>query len=157
QVSRLFVLQVSDRLLTQGEKSFDPIANKNVLYVATDGIISLGYTGVAFLDGIPTDQWIAEKLTGANAHYGSRPGTPIGRLPEWYSVGFEKRALGSGFETVFSRQRVLPSTRLSFKFQIVVWKWGRPKRPRAFLAIFLKKKNPSAVDLPHSPRHIGRN
>ena len=54
--SSWFTLQVSDRLVTQAGKQFDPIANKNILYIGPDGIISLGYTGLAHLDGIPTDQ-----------------------------------------------------------------------------------------------------
>ncbi len=54
--SSWFTLQVSDRLVTQAGKQFDPIANKNILYIGPDGIISLGYTGLAYLDGIPTDQ-----------------------------------------------------------------------------------------------------
>jgi len=158
QISHFFVLQVSDRLLTQGKEPFDPIANKNVLYVATNGIISLGYTGVAFLDALPTDQWIVEKLTGMAFDNRSRPGTRFGCLPKWHSIGLAERALVSGLNTTFAKSAMPPiARRLRFEIQIVGWQWGRRKRPRAFLAEILKTENASAVELTHYPRHIGRN
>lgn len=43
---------------------FDPEANKTIVYVARDAIVSIGYTGRAYLEGRPTDQWIAEQLIG---------------------------------------------------------------------------------------------
>jgi len=158
QISRLFVLQVSDRLLTRGKEPFDPIANKNVLYVGTNGVISLGYTGVAFLNAIPTDQWIVEKLTGAAIDNLNRPGTRIGRLPKWYSIGLAERVLVSSLNTTFAESSMLPiARRLPFEVQIVGWQWGRRKRPRAFRASILKRESTSAIELTHSPRHIGRN
>ena len=59
-----YILQVTDRLLTKQGAPVDPLANKNILFHGRNGIVTLGYTGWAYLEGIPTDQWIAEKLTG---------------------------------------------------------------------------------------------
>ena len=59
-----YVMQVSDRRLTDllsgGE--FDAVANKNVVYLARDGIFTICYSGPAYLEGVPTDTWIACKL-----------------------------------------------------------------------------------------------
>src|SRR6476469_5543563 len=67
-ITRGYAFQVSDRLLTRrigtSQKQFDVLSNKNVVYLARDALVSLGYTGWAYLDGIPTDQWIAQKLAG---------------------------------------------------------------------------------------------
>jgi hypothetical protein len=70
---RNYVLQVTDRLVTRAGKSFDPFANKNIIFCAQNGIVSIAYTGLAFLDEIPTDQWIAEKLMGKSFDRSRKP------------------------------------------------------------------------------------
>lgn len=59
-----YVIQVSDRLVTQSQENFDELANKSIVYCAYNGILSISYTGHAFIGSLPTDQWIAEKLLG---------------------------------------------------------------------------------------------
>jgi hypothetical protein len=64
QASKDYLLQVTDRLVTRGPESFDALANKNVLYCATNALVTMAFTGHAFIGDIPTDQWIVETLTG---------------------------------------------------------------------------------------------
>ena len=66
RASTEFVLQVTDRLVTyrQTKKPFDRVANKNILCFASNAVVAIAYTGDAYLDGIPTDSWIAKNLTG---------------------------------------------------------------------------------------------
>jgi hypothetical protein len=59
----IYALQVSDRLLSSNGVSVDHEANKTVLLCGSDGIVSLSYTGPAYLRGMPTDNRIAEALT----------------------------------------------------------------------------------------------
>jgi len=59
-----FVQHAGDRLVTGGPGGPDPEANKTVLYLAKDAVVSIGYTGLAQLDGKPTDQFLAEVLIG---------------------------------------------------------------------------------------------
>jgi len=66
QASRDYVLQVTDRLVTKGNRPFDPLANKNIVYCARNALVAIGFTGIAFLGDIPTDQWIVEQLTGTS-------------------------------------------------------------------------------------------
>jgi hypothetical protein len=88
------VLQVTDRLVTQtiGGQSqpFDPASNKNLVFVATDGVAAIGYTGLSFLDGVHTDQWVAETILGRSLGQGpcGRPAmiTGGGRAG-WPSIG----------------------------------------------------------------------
>ena len=61
-----WIVQVSDRLLTKAGDEFDPNSSKIVLYAARNAVVSIGYSGPAFLDNVPTDQWIANWLDGAN-------------------------------------------------------------------------------------------
>jgi hypothetical protein len=58
------LLQVADRLVTRDGSKYDPIANKNIIYFARDAIVTVGYTGLAYIDNKPTDWWIAEVLFG---------------------------------------------------------------------------------------------
>lgn len=102
--SSAFVLQVSDRLVTSTEwvvdpttrtfvevpRAFDAAANKTAIYHARNGILTIGYSGPAYIDGVPTDQWLASILHG-EAFHESDPGTlwalAIGRAPQWLDVG----------------------------------------------------------------------
>ncbi|WP_373167219.1 hypothetical protein [Mycobacterium marinum] len=43
---------------------FDPHSNKTVIVVGSDCWLVMGYTGVAYLNGKPTDQVIAEAISG---------------------------------------------------------------------------------------------
>jgi hypothetical protein len=60
------VLQVTDRLVTTipHGKKYDELANKNIIYFAKDAIVSIGYTGPAFIGKLPTDSWIVWTLCG---------------------------------------------------------------------------------------------
>jgi hypothetical protein len=59
------IVQVSDRLVTRNAKPEDPLANKSVLFFAKDALVAIGYSGLARIHGVATDQWIAEKLWGS--------------------------------------------------------------------------------------------
>jgi hypothetical protein len=68
-VTSHYSLQVSDRLLTENKgqgryEPWDPASNKSVVVLSRDGLISMGYTGPAFISRIPVDGWIAEAITG---------------------------------------------------------------------------------------------
>src|SRR3989304_2699701 len=66
RASAEFVLQVTDRLVTytRTKQPFDKVANKNILFFASNAVVTIAYTGDAYLDGVPTDHWIAERLAG---------------------------------------------------------------------------------------------
>ena len=104
-VSPRYVMQVADRLvtITKGGKRFDPASNKSLIYLARNAIVTIGYSGLAYLDGIPTDEWIAQTLWGkdlprhddgrAVGHVfggGPRKGIDIGRAIERLRCGSQK-------------------------------------------------------------------
>jgi hypothetical protein len=57
----------------QSQKAFDEFANKSIVYCAFNGILSISYTGHAFIGSLPTDQWIAEKLIGTSFPNNRKP------------------------------------------------------------------------------------
>src|SRR5258708_26583621 len=80
QASINYVLQVTDRLVTQHENvtqrynPFDPLANKNIVYCSKNSVVAIAYTGIAYIDDIPTDKWIAQQLIGEPHERGRRMG-----------------------------------------------------------------------------------
>lgn len=68
-INRTCVIQVSDRLTTmwnggQFLGEYDQLANKTVVYIASDGPLAISYAGAAYVGSRPTDEWIAQKLAG---------------------------------------------------------------------------------------------
>lgn len=67
-----YAFQVSDRRVSQqigrrGQERLDVFerrANKNVVVSTPDALVTIGYSGHAFLGGVNTDTWIVRKLTG---------------------------------------------------------------------------------------------
>jgi len=70
-----FCAMASDRSVTLVDPTshryagpHDPRANKTVVLVTIDAVVSIGYAGTAYLNGQPTDRWIAE-VTSPNANH----------------------------------------------------------------------------------------
>ena len=63
RVSNSNCLQVTDRLVTTtAGLRFDAFANKNLLVLTRDATITIGYTGLAYIDKAPTDVFIAKVI-----------------------------------------------------------------------------------------------
>lgn len=86
-------IQVADRLVSQQQGRFisplDQIANKLVIYRARDAIVSIGYAGQAFIGNIPTDEWIAQLISGEPNVRGPEDmgGFRLGRTPNNWDIG----------------------------------------------------------------------
>lgn len=98
--SPLYVVQCSDRLLTMAAgvdaRAVDPVANKTILYRATDAIAVIGYSGLAYVGGMPTDEYLAALLWGATLARGPdglRPANKSGRRPNHWNMGQAEHAL----------------------------------------------------------------
>lgn len=67
-VTQRFVVHASDRLLTKqiAGKScvHSDIENKSLIVVVKDAICIIGYTGIAYIGDVITDEWIASIITG---------------------------------------------------------------------------------------------
>ncbi|MEX3763691.1 hypothetical protein [Paraburkholderia phenoliruptrix] len=60
------VIQAGDRLITRNVtgriEEVDAQSNKSVLYEASDGLLAISYCGNAYIEGRPTDEWLAGLL-----------------------------------------------------------------------------------------------
>jgi len=131
-----FAVQVTDRLLTTaGGRAFDRDANKNIVFHARDGIAALAYSGIAYLNGTPTDQWIVETITGEQLGSGRQLTATLygGRPKRWPKLGHAMRLLGEAFNEECRRR---PKSVGSDRFEIVAVgyqathsrsPWFRPK------------------------------
>jgi len=141
-----FAVQVTDRLLTtppRGEP-YDWDANKNIILHARDGVAALAYSGIAYLDGIPTDQWIVETITTENWGRGdARPsliGGPPKRLPK---LGHAIRLVG---EALSERCRRDPKGVGRGRFELIAvgYQAAYPHYPfRPVTLAFVKEENDS--------------
>jgi hypothetical protein len=140
-VSPRYICQASDLLVsstTSGKAiaPYDPKFSKNVIFVAKDALVSIGFTGLAYLRGRPTDEWIASVLAGesleahGNRGFGTRIRTEAGRYypANWPDIGFALERLRSACALAFAdlRRRGQQRELAAGLFMSVVgwqWKW----------------------------------
>ena len=145
-VDRSHVLQVSDRLVSQkwtypsGRSIYtahEPFANKAVVYVARDAIATISYTGVAYLDGKNTDQWIAETLDPTIA--GDRFAFQVGGSGRRITIGAAAMRLAeniqAGFRTMSAEKRAA-----GLDMQVAGFKF-RQRKPRGDVPILWRIVN----------------
>jgi hypothetical protein len=141
-------LQVSDRLVSQAGKPYDPVSNKNVVLRASDGLLVFGYTGLAFIDGIPTDSWIADRVSGGFC-------ASIGGALAYGD--FPIRDVGSSLLAISQPLRDDPAFRKSGgEICAVGWQWDG-KRNRSLARNVLWRLQPEGATLRWGqivPRHI---
>jgi hypothetical protein len=108
-----------------------PRFNKHILFLAKDAVVSIGFTGLARIRGVPTDAWIAEVLSGqpgtARASYLELRGHG-GRFypPGWPDLGRALARLRDACSVVFSelrRQRRNNELAAGLAISIAGWQW----------------------------------
>jgi hypothetical protein len=131
-VTPVYVVQVGDRLVTRQwitrdratrAKPVDGLANKCVVYAATDAFVSISYTGIAFIQGKPTDVWLAETL---EADVASGPHSPLrsgGVSEHRITLGAAVGRIARKLETDLGAG--LPSQGGGVTLQLVGWQWRR--------------------------------
>jgi hypothetical protein len=99
------------------------MANKTVVYLGYDSVLILGFAGTAYLDGIPTDEWVAQVLWGRQFER-----NPDGSLPT--AVG-GRRAGPQGLNQVLLtlRKRLAGTPGGSGVTMLVSGWWSRRRRP----------------------------
>lgn len=134
KVSRRFVIQVSDRLLTSygSQLPFDTAANKSIIYFARDAYVAISYSGLAYLEGIPTDEWIGRVLSGdpwdvpcggPGGHFGTR--IQAGQEIHAKDIGLSIRLLRDQLAAVMQSE---PAGHRQYAPQVTISGWQRGKR-----------------------------
>lgn len=157
-----YVMQVSDRLVTCGDNPFDRDSNKTVVFHATDAIVSLSYTGDAYTESLPTDQWIAQNLWGKefpDAGGGRAPGVIFnmsGHRPR--DLGYSLNRLGT---SIAGHLAGLPaSKRKPPEIALAGWQWKRRGLhgiARPIVATMEFKLNPTAGEIGYRILVLRRN
>lgn len=161
EITTRWVLQVSDRLLTVSKagqiEQFDTRSNKTVVFHATDGIATLSYTGLAFLEGTPTDSWIASKLNGTEHPFDPRRvefSIRFGiKRTSWTKFGLALQLLASELSGLASRQSDLRKWPVSIG--AAGWLWYRRKPARPFIAV-VEEVEPGHYGVKWVPRQYGQ-
>ena len=162
-ISPGYVLQASDRLVTVGRSEFDPQSNKSLVFAAPDGIVTMSYCGLAFINDMPTDERIARAISGVTdlmdgpsglTGGGSWWGTRVGPIPRWPDVGQMVQLVARDLEDAISRASV--HVRLvAPAVQVVGFQWSR-RRPFRWRPIAWRIHRPVGgrykADIEISPR-----
>ena len=115
-----YALHVGDRLVSTDGTPHDRLANKSVVFRAGDGLLAFGYTGPAFLRGVPTDTWIADALSG---------GSCVGDVGAVQRGEFPVRDAGSSLWMLCQRLRAEREfRRLGGEVSAVGWQWSARRR-----------------------------
>lgn len=142
--------QSSDRVVSVARphglpRVLDSTFNKTVVFKATDALVTISFTGLAVLDGRPTDQWIAEHLWGGAVldDFAGKPmlGTHQLRPALHKDIVRSINALRDNLAPALTR---CPDSHRQSPLTIIVagWKWSRGNQPRPyFLAL---QRNPSS-------------
>jgi len=75
-------ISVSDRLVTIGSKPHDDEFNKAIICLFDDAIVTITFTGLAKIEGLPSDAWIAKAILGQ-------------RYDEYPLLSFHRRPIGA--------------------------------------------------------------
>lgn len=117
-----WVVQISDRLVVAKRGAdtaeHDPVSNKVVVYRATDALVTIGYTGIAYIGRTTTDQWIAEVFCQEKlAAPGERFGIRTGGKRQTINIGLAVNQLQDAFESLPSN----PVDRHALELVIAGW------------------------------------
>jgi hypothetical protein len=156
----IFTVQVSERLISTEDRRagpatnepvtrrpYDALSNKSIVYRASNAMVSMGYVGSAYLEGKPTDEWLAERLWGESLTVR----TPDGRIPKCIravpnlrDIGFAVRALQASLES-------LAPNPYGISLAIAGWQAFR-KNARPIFIELEKRPNNKLVTRIESPR-----
>jgi hypothetical protein len=122
---------VTDRRVTRCKVLVDPDANKNIVFKARNAVVAIGYTGMAQIGTMPTDQWIAQALTGLIFPEG-RHGP--GSVPTLMTRNYEERYWGIHLRLLRERLNSLSASlsahvraqwvERSFDLLVTGWEWN---------------------------------
>ena len=165
-ITKIDVVQVSDRLVSDRGIEFDPTANKQLVYLGPRWAVSMAYTGTAYIGKLPTDEWIAEALIqkplpriekpwGPVVPAGQKfpvphnsmpeglvgsPVTQVGRQKTFPDLGVAMFHLAGQIDRAFD-SGVVPRDAAAHGLEIVVagWQWGVKKARRPVMFSLIRK------------------
>lgn len=153
-------MEVSDRLVTTDGRAFDAEANKTILFLGLDCSVTISYTGLAYIEGMNTDQWIVERIADQSLNTNGRPAAMGGYAATRQSqnLGLTVAYLAKSLEAYFaSPNQRRDKVSLAFELQICGWYWGRRRRPRPVCVEIVKPAGVKEFSVRWSRRHYSQN
>src|SRR5262245_1968400 len=98
---------VTDRKVTRTGVEYDADANKNLIFGDKNAVVAIAYTGFAYIGDLPTDQWIAQTLTGLVFPKG-RHGK--GTVPMFMTTHYQDRNVGVRIRTLVDQLNAVRPT-----------------------------------------------
>jgi len=149
------LVQASDRLVSRASLPYDASSNKSVIFLGRDGLVTVAYTGLAFLENRPTDTWIAETLSGRITEYvvANRPALQLisGPIEGWPTITQALHRLSQRMQEVFSS---MPASRRPELHSVVVAGWvNSRRRVRPVLLTLDYAASRGLTQSSHLPRH----
>lgn len=152
-----YTLQIGDRLLTtasvagKSRVEWDPFANKSIFLQALNGRVAIGYAGLAFIAGMPTDEWLVTVITGQYpSDFGEISG---GGRPTRFGPRLNL-TLGQTCHLIMSAiERDLPRERFRDEgLEVMICGWTWPKdigktnsRPSTFAQMIAHRGKPNSL------------
>lgn len=146
RASSEFVLQVTDRLVTKNSQPFDKVANKNILYIASNAVVAIAYTGLAYIDGKPTDYWIAENLSGLEIDPYNPPMIESGQFIPPLDIGLALLCLRNELNIREQQEHLF----LLISFQ--GWQWNSKGRLRPLVGNIEIPNHANLFEIYYEPR-----
>jgi hypothetical protein len=148
RASAEFVLQVTDRLVSYKQAPFDKVANKNILYIASNAVVAIAYSGDAYIEEIPTDCWIVENLTGTIADQQHCQSTHFGATRPRRDIGHSLCILRDELNKRLTQVQYL-------LISIHGWQWNSKGRLRPLVGDITKRKTDQGnlFTIYYEPRH----
>jgi hypothetical protein len=153
-LDRFGVNQVSDRLVSHKGKAYDALRNKNVVWEARNGVVVIGFTGHAQLEGRWTDQWIAEQLRGQDlGPAGGRKWAILnGPVPISPDIGQGMLIIQAAASRAF---HAIGRRAMHHQFIVSGWQWNKKGWGRPVLYIVYKDQIGSDFHIWCPPRYWG--
>lgn len=131
-IAKNYAFHVSDRLVTLrrggSEQPHDRLANKSVVFRAKGAIVVIGYTGFAFLDGVPTDTWIVNTLLArSETDYASITVLEPNSY-QWLGIHEAIRHLSMEYNAAYNRMPKQIRNAVPHGFNIVGWMYDKRRR-----------------------------
>jgi hypothetical protein len=153
-----WAVQVADRLVSVSAVPYDRESNKSLVLLTDFAVAAIGYTGLSYIDGAPTDEWVAQLLWGERIQRGPT-GAPAMSTFGWRkipTVGPALQALAA--ELNAASQRCQSMRDYPVTLVVTGWLAYRRKPPRPFFCLV----SPVAETKPTNyavhwmaPRHFG--
>lgn len=149
-----YILQVSDRLITRSGDPVDQASNKTIIYHARDAIVTMSYTGLAYISNIPTDQWIAEMLIGLPYDRNRKPPAIGPGTRKYTDIGLSLRIIKDRLESI-SQTRSEDAkiwNKTAFDLSINGWQWDKKGHSRPLVAWLSKGADDKSIEIGHKNR-----